>query len=196
MNLSNLSEEELYSINENWKYLPKTHNWIKALELAKEKHEGQLRDEGTPYFTHLLGTVEILIKEANILEDDVLTVAALHDILEDTDCTYEELKEIFGKDVADSVKLLTRDSKNGQLFEDYAKTIFENQNFSYIKQVKLADRLHNLRSLLKSTNEKIKRKIEETEKYILIYDDNESLKVLMDKIKEQLYILKSNQNLN
>ena len=188
------SAEELYAGNEGWEDFPQTHTWTKALEFAKEKHKGQTRDEGTPYYEHIRGTMEILIKEANTREDEVLTVAALHDILEDTDCTYNELKEKFGQRVADCVQLLTLDWENGQTFEEYAKGIFENQDFKYARKIKLADRLNNLRSLPKTNNdEKIKRKIEETEKYIVIYD-KQAPKILMDKIKAQLDILKAMQN--
>lgn len=168
-----------------------TNNWRKALEFAKQKHEGQVRDQGTPYFEHIKGVMEILIKEGNTREDEVLTVAALHDILEDTDCRYDELKENFGSRVADAVQLLTWDWENGQSFEDYAKGIFENEEFKYLRKIKLADRLHNLRELPKTKNpEKIQRKVEETEKYILIYD-KQSPKMLMDKVKEEINSLKS-----
>ncbi len=188
------SAEELYAGNDGLEDFPQTHTWTRALEFAKEKHKGQTRDEGTPYYEHINGTMEILIKEANTTEDEVLTVAALHDILEDTDCTYDELKENFGQRVADCVQLLTWDWKNGQTFEEYAKTIFENQDFKYARKIKLADRLHNLRSLPKTNNdEKIQRKIEETEKYIVIYD-KQAPKILMDKIKAQLDTLKAMQN--
>lgn len=188
------SAEELYNGNEGWEDFPQTQTWKKALEFAKEKHEGQVRDEGTPYYEHIKGTMEILINEANTREDEVLTVAALHDILEDTDCTYEELKAKFGERVADCVQLLTWDWENGQSFEDYAKGIFESKDFKYARKVKLADRLHNLRTLPKTQDdEKIQRKIEETENYIVIYD-KQAPKVLMDKIKEQLATLKAMQN--
>lgn len=188
------SAEELFNGNEGWEDFPSTHTWAKALEFAKEKHEGQVRDEGTPYYEHIKGTMEILVKEANTQEDEVLTVAALHDILEDTDCTYEELKERFGERVADCVQLLTWDWENGQSFEDYAKGIFESEDFKYARKIKLADRLHNLRTLPKTNNpEKIQRKIDETERYILIYD-RQAPKVLMDKIKAQINDLKSMQN--
>ena len=135
--------------------------------------------------------MQILIKEANTRADEVLTVAALHDVLEDTECTYEDLKREFGQSVADCVQLLTRDRENGQTFEEYAKEIFENEEFKYARKIKLADRLHNLRSLPKTRNpKKIQKKIAETEKCILIYE-KQSPKVLVDKIKAQLNVLKS-----
>ena len=184
--------EELFRGNEGWEDFPRTYMWKQALEFAKEKHEGQVRDEGTPYYEHIKGTMEILIKEANTREDEVLTVAALHDILEDTDCTYEELEAKFGKRVADCVQLLTREE--GQSFDDYAKEIFENNEFKYARKVKLADRLHNLRSLPQTNNnEKIDRKIAETERCIVIYE-KQSPKVLMDKIKDELASLKQMQS--
>ena len=63
------SAEELYNGNEGWEDFPQTQTWKKALECAKEKHEGQVRDEGTPYYEHIKGTMEILINEANTRED-------------------------------------------------------------------------------------------------------------------------------
>lgn len=183
--------EDLYGSNvAGWDDIPQTQEWKRALEFAKEMHEGQKRDEGTPYYEHIKGVMEILIKEANTIEDEVLTVAALHDVLEDTECTYERLKEEFGQSVADCVQLLTRDEENGQSFEEYAREIFESEEFKYARKIKLADRLHNLRSLPNTKNpQKIQRKIEETEKYILIYE-KQAHKILMDKIKEQLILLK------
>ena len=185
------SAEELYRGNEDWEEFPKTRMWEEALKFSKEKHKGQLRDEGIPYYEHIKGVIEILIKEAGTTEDEILTVAALHDVFEDTDCTYDELKDKFGQRVADCVKLLTRDEEHGQTFEEYAKNIFENEDFKYARKIKLADRLHNLRSLPKThNNEKIDRKVKETEDYILIYD-KQSPKMLMDKVKEELNSLKA-----
>lgn len=188
------SSEELYRGNEGWEEFAHTENWKKALEFAKVKHEGQFRDEGVPYFEHIKGVMEILIKETNTFDDTVLTIAALHDVLEDTDCTYEELKRIFGTTVADSVDLLTR--KPGQSFDEYAKAIFENEDFPYARKIKLADRLHNLRDLPKTNNpEKIVKKVKETERCILPYEGQVSGE-LMKKVKEEVKKLRRRPEFN
>ena len=84
-----------------------THKVLDALRFARQKHEGQLRDDGKPYFKHILDVIDILIEDGSGWEGKLL-VAALHDTLEDTDATYEELCEKFGIDAAETVKLLTK----------------------------------------------------------------------------------------
>src|SRR5690606_27769970 len=72
-----------------------------AYEYAKVKHEGQFRSSGEPYYTHPMEVAQILTG----FKMDVATIltAILHDTLEDTDATYEELEKKFGKDVAELV---------------------------------------------------------------------------------------------
>lgn len=169
--------------------------WKEALEFAKIKHEGQTRDDGiTPYYEHLKGVMNILVNETGIEYDEILTVAALHDILEDTDCTYEELEEKFGEDVAHAVQLLTRkkDPITGEKepFEEYAKRVFENEEIEYARIIKAADRLHNLRSLPDANNpEKMYKYILETEKCILPYE-NVTDRALMKAIRKEVESLK------
>lgn len=188
------SEEELYKGNEGWEEFSQTQIWKKALEFAKKKHEGQFRDEGVPYFEHIKGVMEILINETNTYDDIVLTIAALHDVLEDTDCTYEELEKIFGSNIAGSVNLLTR--KEGQSFDEYAKNIFENEDYPYVRKVKLADRLHNLRCLPKTNNsQKIIKKVKETERCIIPYEER-CPRELMKRIKDEILELKKMPEFN
>lgn len=182
------SASELYGGDKGWEDFPQGQTWKRALEFAKQKHEGQFRDEGVPYFEHIKGVMEILINEAGTFDDTILTIAALHDVLEDTDCTYEELKAEFGENIADGVNVLTR--QPGQSFEDYAKGIFTNQKMPYLRKIKLADRLHNLRTLPATRNpQKIVKKVEETEKCILPYEKC-SPRDLMQKIKDEIVILR------
>lgn len=182
------SAADLYTGNEGWEDFPQGQTWKKALEFAKKKHEGQLRDEGVPYFEHIRAVMEILIHEANTFDDTILTIAALHDVIEDTDCTYNDIKEAFGENVANAVNLLTR--KKGQPFDEYAKAIFENNEFPYVRKIKLADRLHNLRTLPNTRNpQKIVKKVLETERCILPYE-NCSPRDLMQKIKEEIATLR------
>ena len=162
----------------------------KAYSIAKEAHKGQLRDEGTPYITHIDGVIDILKNELGFNVDTMLAVAALHDVLEDSKYTYEDLEKSMGKTITKAVKVLTKEK--GHDFGEYMKNIAENENGSWTLIVKLADRLHNLRNLKLTKNpEKIKRKCEETKKYILDYAKsnnyiyNEMLKSLNEL--ERLY---------
>lgn len=123
----------------------------KAIEFAKEKHEGQTRSSGEPYYTH---PVEV----ANILADmrmdmDTLVTAILHDTIEDTDATFEEIEKEFSKDVAelvDGVSKLTRiESKTveGKQAENFRKLLLAMSEDIRVLLVKLGDRLHNMRTL-------------------------------------------------
>ena len=176
--------EELFKGNEGWEELPKTYEWKNALEFAKEKHEWKLRD--------IKGIMDILIKEERETDDVILTIAALYSVMEDTDCTKEEIEEKFGDEVAGGVDLLTQ--RKGQTFEDYAKKIFTNDDYPYVRKIELANRLHDLRILRQMNNsEKVADKINETEQYILPYEKC-SPRNLMKKIKEELEKLKKDSN--
>ena len=110
---------------------------------------------------------------ANLLADmdmDVTTVVAglLHDVIEDTEATYEEIKDLFGKDVADIVEGVTkigkikfRNLKEAQA-ENFRKLILATANDIRVVIVKLADRLHNMRTLHHLKREKRIRIAEET----------------------------------
>ena len=85
-----ISDAEFDYITKNGCFNPKNAMFWKALEFAKERHAGQLRDEGTEYFEHIESVIEILRKCGHI-SDYIFTIAALHDILEDTETTRDEL---------------------------------------------------------------------------------------------------------
>ena len=122
-----------------------------AIEYAKKMHEGQTRSSGEPYYTH---PVEV----AGILADmkmDIGTIltAILHDTIEDTPATYDDIKEKFGKDVADLVdgvsKLTRIESKTleGKQAENFRKLLLAMSEDIRVLLVKLADRLHNMRTI-------------------------------------------------
>lgn len=122
----------------------------KAYEYAKEKHKNQLRKSGEPYIIHPLNVAYILAKLG--LDTETICAALLHDVVEDTDGTYEEIKEEFGEEIATLVEGVT---KLTNLF----KTVEEKQTENYKKMfiamekdirviiLKLADRLHNINTL-------------------------------------------------
>lgn len=135
----------------------------KAKEFAYKAHEGQKRKGGLPYITHPEGVVRIL-QEYGVSDDTVLSIAWVHDILEDTDTKYEDLEKEFGKDVANRVYLLTRNVDR----EEYKLRIKSSDLITKI--IKIADTLHNVQNpyLMRHLSEiGIKRKIDDCEEFYI-----------------------------
>ncbi|MFU8806843.1 MAG: HD domain-containing protein, partial [Bradymonadaceae bacterium] len=122
-----------------------------AFEFANEMHEGQVRKSGEPYMTHPLEVMDIIAD----LRLDVASLVAglLHDTVEDTDTTVEDLRDMFGEDVAflvDGVTKLSKFSFNTReeaQAENIRKMIIAMSRDLRVILVKLADRLHNMRTL-------------------------------------------------
>lgn len=110
-------------------YTPMT---VKAMKLAYDAHEGQLDYNGVPYIFHPIHLAEQMDDEISC------TVALLHDVVEDTEVTLEDLKREFPKDVTDAVALLTHDISTD--YFDYVRAIRTNP---IARKVKLADLAHN-----------------------------------------------------
>lgn len=123
----------------------------KAIEFARRMHGDQMRASGEPYYTHPV-EVSIILAEMHMDMATILT-AILHDTLEDTKATYEDLKKEFGKDVADlvnGVSKLTRiesQTVEGKQAENFRKLVLAMSEDIRVLLVKLADRLHNMRTL-------------------------------------------------
>lgn len=126
-----------------------------AYLLASRLHEGTLRKSGEPYIIHPLNVAYIL---ASVNADtDTICAGLLHDTLEDTDITKEELKELFGEDVANLVDGVTKISRMNFSSELDPKEAQDNANFRKIVtsitediriiMIKFADRLHNMRTI-------------------------------------------------
>ena len=122
----------------------------KAYEYAKDKHKNQFRKSGEPYIIHPVNVAYILTELG--MDTETICAGLLHDVVEDTDTTYEDIKENFGDTVANLVEGVTK-------LSDLFKTIEEKQTENYKKLfsamekdiriiiLKLADRLHNISTL-------------------------------------------------
>jgi len=136
------------------RYYPDLEDWVlveKAYNYSVQAHSGQLRESGESYITHPLGVAMILTE----LELDLVTIIAglLHDVVEDTDITLEEIRNEFGDEVAalvDGVTKLSRldfTSKEEQQAETLRKMFIAMAQDIRVVLIKLADRTHNLRTL-------------------------------------------------
>ena len=148
-----------------------------------------------PYYEeHILGVYHILKQECRIQDEEILVTALLHDTVEDTDCTFDDIERTFGSRIREQVWLLSK--LEGETFSDYSKRLFEHAPEQVIL-IKLADRLHNLRTILYVSDKKwIQRKVNQTYTDILArleqtngrIGDSYALEInmLRDKIEEQL----------
>lgn len=122
-----------------------------AYQVARDAHEGQMRTSGEPYITHPVAVAKILSDMR--LDHETLMAALLHDTIEDTHVTKEDLAELFGDAVADLVegvskldKLKFRDKKEAQA-ENFRKMMMAMTQDIRVILIKLADRTHNMRTL-------------------------------------------------
>jgi len=123
--------------------LDKKDKILSALELAKESHKDQKRDEGQDYFIHPIRIVNCLIYELDIKDSNLLISALLHDVVEDSEMTLGEINKKFGKKVEELVNKLTRNKDKETKREKFNKLMKESDEVRLIKTV---DWLDNLRS--------------------------------------------------
>lgn len=139
---------------------------LKAFELADKAHEGQYRASGEPYIMHPLAVADIL---AHLQIDHITLMAALmHDVVEDTSYSKEDLEEMFGSEVAFLVDGVTKlnqfqyETKEDRQMENYRKMILAMAKDVRVVVIKLGDRLHNMRTLKHMRSDKQKRIAKET----------------------------------
>ena len=123
----------------------------RAYEYAERKHDGQKRKSGEPYIIHPLAVAEIVAEIG--LDTDAIVAALLHDCLEDTDASFEEISRMFGTTVADLVEGVTKltrvqySTMEEQQMENLRKMFMAMSKDIRVILIKIADRLHNTRTL-------------------------------------------------
>ncbi len=124
---------------------------MRAYTLANSAHEGQVRSSGDPYISHPLAVAMILVDFC--MDSDTICAALMHDVVEDTDIPLEEIRKKFGEDVALMVDGVTKigqvplNSKEEQHAENIRKILMAMSKDIRVIIIKLADRLHNMRTL-------------------------------------------------
>lgn len=149
------------------RYNPNTDEALlnKAYVYAMQKHGSQTRASGDPYFSHPLEVAAILTELR--LDDATIAVALLHDTIEDTDATRAEIDKIFGEEIGKLVDGLTKirrldlASKRAKQAENFRKLLLAIADDVRVLLVKLADRMHNMRTLHHMPEEKRARIAEE-----------------------------------
>lgn len=158
--------EDLIALVRN--YNPRTNADLirRAYAYGMAMHEGQFRKSGEPYFTHPVAVAAILTEQR--LDDATIVTALLHDTIEDTKSTYTEVERNFGTEVAELVDGVTKltnlqlSSTETQQAENFRKLFMAMSKDLRVILVKLADRLHNMRTIKSMRAEKQAQKARET----------------------------------
>ncbi len=186
------SEELINKVKEYNKFL-NPDALTKAYNFALDAHKKQKRDEGVPYINHPVAVANILSDLK--LDSATITTGLLHDTIEDTHATYQTIKEEFGQEVADLVEGVTKisvfenqaiadqDKKKFTKAENFRKLIIATSKDIRVLLVKIADRLHNMRTIkyLKDDNKKIRKAQETMEIYAPLAD-----RMGMNRIRDEL----------
>ena len=158
--------EDLIALIQNYNPRSNSDNIRKAYAYGKKMHEGQVRQSGDPYFSHPIAVAAILTEQR--LDDATLITALLHDTIEDTKSTFTELSQLFGPEVADLVDGVTKltnlqlSSAHSKQAENFRKLFMAMSKDLRVILVKLADRLHNMRTIKSMKQEKQHQKARET----------------------------------
>ena len=125
---------------------------FQALSFAARKHRDQRRkdEDASPYINHPIALADLLVSEGGVADPVVLCAAILHDTIEDTETTYEELDGIFGREIADVVQEVTDDKSLKPAVRKQLQIDHAPHASPRAKLVKLADKTCNLRDLAKT----------------------------------------------
>ncbi len=183
-----LKSEELINKVKNYNKFLNPETLSKAYDFALKAHEKQKRDEGSPYIIHPIAVANILTE----LKLDSATIATglLHDTIEDTHATYNTIQAEFGKEVADLVDGVTKISEfenqaiSNSKAENFRKLILATSKDIRVLLVKLADRLHNMRTIKVVDKEKQIRKAKETMEIYAPLADRMGMHRIRDELED------------
>ncbi len=161
-----IDADDLIALVQN--YNPKSNSDLiaRAYEYGKRMHDGQLRHSGEPYFSHPVSVAAILTEQR--LDDATIVTALLHDTIEDTRSTYSEVAQLFGVEIAELVDGVTKltnlqlSSTETKQAENFRKLFMAMSKDLRVILVKLADRLHNMRTIRSMRVDKQAQKARET----------------------------------
>jgi len=161
----------------------------RAYIFAMKMHSGQKRESGEPYFSHPVAVASILTEYK--LDAATIITALLHDTVEDTPASYSDIKELFGEDVANLVQGLTKLSKvqihseASKQAENFQKLVLAISSDIRVLLIKLADRLHNMRTLHCCAKEEKRQRIaRETMEIYVPLAERIGMQALKDELED------------
>jgi RelA/SpoT family (p)ppGpp synthetase len=184
-----INNNELINQIKSYNRFLNTDSLSKAYNFALEAHQNQKRDEGVPYIIHPVAVAKILTDLK--LDSATITTGLLHDTIEDTKVTYEKVKKEFGEEVANLVDGVTKISEleskasADSKAENFRKLILATSKDIRVLLVKLADRLHNMRTIqFVKDKEKIIRKAKETMEIYAPLADRMGMNRIRDELED------------
>lgn len=161
------------------------------IEFIKEKHKNQKRFQGTPYYLHPVEVSNILKRKG--FSKDYQVAGLFHDLLEDTNTTYEEILEMTNNQIAEAVRLVTKEK--GYKMSEYIDRIMKND---MARMVKLADRIQNLSEMNFASEEFQEKYIDETKTWFIELANGTVFEEDLDSIlnrQENIYRKQKQNNL-
>ncbi len=159
-----------------------------AYRFAEKAHEGQFRSSGQPYIIHPLAVAELLLDLG--MDTDTICAALLHDVVEDTPVTEEQIRKLFGKDVANLVDGVTKLTKfpvfrqDQKKAENILKMLLAMGKDVRVMIIKLCDRTHNMRTLQYRSKEKQQQTAYETMNVYAPIAGRLGMKKIQDELEE------------
>jgi len=184
-----LNEEDLIKKVKTYNRFFNPETLSKAYTFALNAHKNQIRDSGDPYLIHPVAVADILSDLK--LDSATITTGLLHDTIEDTKATYQSVKKEFGEEIADLVEGVTKISQlegkvnDNSKAENFRKLILATSKDIRVLLVKLADRLHNMRTLNSIVdNDKRKRIARETMEIYAPLADRMGMNPIRDELED------------
>ncbi|MCC8369496.1 MAG: HD domain-containing protein [Rickettsia endosymbiont of Oxypoda opaca] len=184
--------DQITSLNKLVQYPIDLRDIKKGIYYAQKYHGSQIRQSGEPYYSHPVEVAYMVAKftayEApKLFIPSILNAALLHDTIEDTLLTEENIAAIFDRNVATHVEGLTRIKLSGKLSVEDSLNLLIQQKQHDTALIKIFDRMHNLQTLGAKSPEKAKKIIDETFDHFVILAEYLELKDIADKLRQICY---------